>query len=192
MNKKQNGADTIAPDYVSSVIALIALPVFLFKGCEGLAAHSWAVALLFFAGFILALISLWITGTGYTLREDAILCSFLGIPYRKLPWSGIIQAGLAIQGIFPGWIGGPPEHFYIVLTLSGCKRFRPGKDSAMPFLFRHPRRAVILNARLLKSRIDLLEQYYGPLDYVDDRLIRRNPELRKYKHHTMDKDNSQK
>lgn len=62
----------------------------------------------------------------------------------------------------------------------------------MMFLFRHPRKAIIISARLLYSRTDLIEQYYGPLDYVDDWLIRRNPELWKYKHHTMDKDNLQK
>lgn len=182
--KKQNDVVTITPDYVYFVIALIALPVFLFKGCKGLIAQSWAVALICFAGFVLALISLWIAGTGYTLNDDAIICSFLGVPYRKLPWSRIIQAGLAIQGIFPSWIGGPIKYCYIVLTLSGCRSFRPGKDSAMMFLFQHPRKAIIINARLLYSRIDLIEKYYGPLDYVDDRLIRGDAELKKYKYHS--------
>ena len=184
MMKKQHDTDVIAPAWGQILIFLTYLIVAFFVVYISVIKTYWIIGVVGVGCVVQYTILLFIAGTSYCFTENAIICSFAGIAYRKILWSEIVQIGLSVRGLDPDWMIPSNVEYYIVLTLSGCKLFRPGKDGAEIFLFRHPRRAVIMHARLLYSRIDLIEKYYGPLDYVDERLIRGDAELKKYKYHS--------
>ena len=129
MRKKENQDYDVTPIPWWAIIFLIVffgllwLSLFLVENPD-----SETEFLLIFAPFGVA----WIVtdfGRNYVLTRESITCRMFFIPYRKILWEDVIQAGIALCGT------GRYVDTYLILTLKGCPQYELVTVSC--FLFCH-------------------------------------------------------
>lgn len=157
-NAKQH--DIIPPDWISAIFSFLV-------GFAGIFAEfyfddlSWKTRYIVAPLGIVICIVLFIKNShSYALTDKKISCRIFGLSYRQIPWNNICQIGVSKRGPSSGVGGYAP---FIILSLSGCPRFRPGVDYGGKYIGRHPFRTVVI--QYSKRNVELLEKHYGPLDY---------------------------
>lgn len=163
VTRKGKTYDVIPIDWISAIFFSIVLVAGLCLIHHYWANADWEMRFLYVPIFL-------IIGPGIVLRdfryflvsEEEILCCLFGIRFRRIPWNDVRQIGIGNRrnGFGPGGYGD-----FIILTLSGCPRFRVGKDSGGGYISKHPILSVMMP--YAEEFVAILEKHYGPIDYDD-------------------------
>ena len=109
-------------------------------------------------------IGLFIVGSGFyaikwmhsvRFTDEEIIFYRLGIAYRKLPWSEIIQTGLAKEY--------KADKLTLVLTPSNCPLYDEQYSTTTHYVEKHRWQLILLDAT--KDNKEAVRRFYGEIEY---------------------------
>ena len=95
----------------------------------------------------------WMHSVRFT-TEEIVFCR-LGIVYRRIPWSKIIQAGIAKEY--------KANKLTIVLTPVNCPKYDTQYHTTTHYVEKHRRKLILLDAT--KDNKEAIHRFYGKLEY---------------------------
>lgn len=159
MNSKKN---RIPPDWGGFGFMLFAITVAVYFLQNGIKSNlprynfSWLHVILFVFIAVTA-------ARGYTPDDKGIRVDILGIPVKTIPWYRIWD----IHVIRRKRLG--RLETLMILTLSGCDFFRPGKDDLDNYLSKHPFKAISITLPPHRAEMytEVFRSYYEKIKEVD-------------------------